>query len=627
VLKRITGLILVAFVFACGDSGPVKKNTNPNPPTPTGCQPTCEEGFACVGGTCIEEAEPDSCEPDEEYNPQLRVCLIPSCDNGIKDSAEEGPDCGGPCAPCSANPTCTDGIQNGNETGVDCGGSCPACDIPVSCGDGQIQAPEQCDHGGTVQLACPYGQMSCQVCNAQCQLVPGQVSGYCGDGTVQQNGGEECDIGSATQTACAYGQMSCQVCNSQCRLVAGTTSFCGDGVRQNNEQCDGSQLNGATCASLGQGTGNLSCSSTCMFNTSGCASTSPDVFEVALGFSHTCARLSDGTVRCWGRNDDGRLGNGTFTQRSSTPVTVSGLTDAVQVVAGGYHSCARRQNGGVVCWGSNLSGQLGNGGTADSAVPVAVSGLSNITTISAGTSHVCAIDAARNVYCWGSANASQLGDGTTSGTYNTPRLVSTFDGIQVSAGANHTCLRHLNNTASCWGGNDAEQLGNYTQFGNAIFPVPVVDDFGSNITGVGYIGAGDRFSCARQATNVRCWGSNAYSQLANSGIFGSTPFPSLVSGAFDHLAVGERHVCAKRTSGVVACWGSNQNGRLGIGSTSDQSSPANLTLPAVFDVTAGGTHTCARPTAGGVMCWGRNSDGQLGDGTFSERLSPVNVAF
>lgn len=627
-LKRILGLVLVATVFACGDSGPIKKNTNPDPTTPTGCMPTCEEGFACVDSTCVEESDPNTCESDEEYNPQLRVCLVPSCDNGIKDSAEEGPDCGGPCAPCSEEATCTDGIQNGGETGVDCGGSCAACVIPTSCGDGSIQAPEQCDHGGTVQLSCPYGDMSCQVCNAQCQLVDGQVTGYCGDGTVQQNGGEDCDLGGASETACAYGQMSCQVCNTQCRLVAGTTSFCGDGVRQSNEECDGTQLNSASCSSLGEGTGTLGCSATCTYDIAACVSTptSPDVFELALGFSHTCARLSDSTVRCWGRNDDGRLGNGAFSPRSAIPVTVLGLTDASQVVAGGYHSCARRQNGTVVCWGSNLTGQLGNGGLNDSAVPVPVTGLSNITTLSAGTRHTCAVDTARNVYCWGSASSGQLGNGSSTGFYGTPQLVA-FDGIQVSSGFNHTCLRHFNNTASCWGGNDASQLGNYNQFSDSPFPVSVLDSFGFDLTNIGYIGSGDRFTCARQVNSVLCWGSNTYSQLGNSSVFGSTPYPTLVSGTYDRLTVGERHVCAERTDGAVACWGNNQNGRLGIGTTIDQPSPTLLTLPPIVDVTAGGTHTCARMSAGGVMCWGRNSDGQLGDGSLADRLSPVNVVF
>src|SRR5205809_833745 len=102
---------------------------------------------------------------------------------------------------------------------------------------------------------------------------------------------------------------------------------------------------------------------------------------VAAGGSHTCMRLPDGTVQCWGRNDAGQLGDGdvadpaTGPPGSSTPVQVSGITGAAAVIAGGYHTCALFADGTAWCWGRSDDGQLGNGARASASTPVPVTNL------------------------------------------------------------------------------------------------------------------------------------------------------------------------------------------------------------------------------------------------------------
>jgi hypothetical protein len=148
------------------------------------------------------------------------------------------------------------------------------------------------------------------------------------------------------------------------------------------------------------------------------------VQALALGYNHGCARQSDGKVRCWGDNASGQLGDGSI-EFSSTPVTVrqspggSPLTNVVDLSLGGEHSCARLSNGEVQCWGDNAYGQLGDGTTQDRSTPVAVlqspneSPLTGVVDLTLGVYHSCAQRSDGEVRCWGYNGEGQLGDGTT----------------------------------------------------------------------------------------------------------------------------------------------------------------------------------------------------------------------
>ncbi len=196
---------------------------------------------------------------------------------------------------------------------------------------------------------------------------------------------------------------------------------------------------------------------------------------IEAGAFHQCALLQDTTVRCWGLNDYGALGNGTFTGTTNagasnpTPVAVVGLTGAVAISSGGYHTCARFPNGTLQCWGLNDGdpntgarggGQLGNPAAGDlSPTPVPVTGITTATAVTAGGFHTCALLPNGTVQCWGQNDQGQLGNGTTDPApptvaprNATPVTVSGINNaIAVSAGGWHTCALLQDGTVRCWG--------------------------------------------------------------------------------------------------------------------------------------------------------------------------------
>src|SRR6185295_2870242 len=138
---------------------------------------------------------------------------------------------------------------------------------------------------------------------------------------------------------------------------------------------------------------------------------------VSLGWRHSCALLSSGTVQCWGQNEFGQLGDGTTTNRN-TPVQVSGITGAVGITAGWWHhSCAVLGNGTVRCWGVNDWGQLGNGTTTSSTTPITMTG-TGVTWTSSNPA-VAAIDAG------GRATGAAQGTTTITATDSTGATAST----------------------------------------------------------------------------------------------------------------------------------------------------------------------------------------------------------
>lgn len=352
-----------------------------------------------------------------------------------------------------------------------------------------------------------------------------------------------------------------------------------------------------------------------------------NVVQVAAGQGHSCVLTNVGHVKCWGSNSSGQLGDRS-TVGKLNPVPVYGLGSGIQaVVAGSRFTCALTTGGGVKCWGSNLYGQLGDGGNTSRATPAFVSGLSSgAVALGAGDDFVCAVMAGGGVKCWGQNHAGQLGDGTATDRPTPVDVVNLgASAAAVDAGSIHTCVRTSTGGAKCWGGNSRGQLGDGTFTSR---PTPA--DVTGLTSGVVEISTTYEHTCALLASGgVRCWGGNFYGTIGNGG---STDRPSptdvsgLTSGA-QAIAAGQFHTCAATVTGSVKCWGINSGGQLGDGSAALSRVPVDVVnLPSgVVDIVAGDDHTCAVVGGGGVKCWGRNYYGQLGNGRDSSRPRPVNV--
>lgn len=327
---------------------------------------------------------------------------------------------------------------------------------------------------------------------------------------------------------------------------------------------------------------------------------------VAAGGAHTCALAEDGSAWCWGANGRGQLGIGRRSGEERRPAAVSGGLRFRAISAGRFHSCAVDVAGVAWCWGANDSGQLGDGTYRERDAPRRVELPGPVQQISAGGAHSCAVVGGGALACWGSNLHGQLG---VSGAANVPRPVSVAGAplaASVAAGAEHACAV---GTAGvfCWGSNGSFQLGAGTRLDSSV-PVRV----GGSTPAI-RVAVGTAHGCQLgQDHIVLCWGDNGFGQMGYGvGEAAGTPRATLLPRTpFQLIGAGGDRSCAS-TGAAVWCWGEAFDARIGSVATLPQVVPGPS--EPITDLSVGGRHACAI-AARTYVCWGDDSSGQLGQG-------------
>jgi alpha-tubulin suppressor-like RCC1 family protein len=564
--------VLATCALACGSSGSGNENAGSTSDAST-------DGAAVVASDATSGTEGEAAAATEEASTEAgggdaAAAVVDGGEDAQQESGSEGSTGDSSACPSSQ---------------LDCGGVCVPNDT-VNCGT--------CGHDCTnlhvtsavacVAGACSFPSLTCAAGWANC-------SGDAGDGCESALTGPDhcgsCDNACGTSPVCAPSGSS-YACLKVVALAASsdaTFAVFSNAIVQSWGANSGEALDNDGVL----GTGSNASSTPVPAPISSLTT----VTAVAGGDDHACALLSSGTVECWGDNSYGQLGTSadptTGLANTLTPVAVAGLTNVTALAAGLSHTCALRSDGTVECWGSNDNGELGtslstscNGFDKCSPTPTAVPGLSSVLAIAIGGDsstygdHTCALISGGTVKCWGYNGDGELGNGDLpvaapwfDATPGTVSGITTAIGITASNGS--SCALLSGGSVQCWGDNSVGQLGNGSMTGTA---TPTDVSGLSDAVSLSVGSAAWSICAVRTSGAAKCWGEG-YNGGLGDGVGedqSSVPVPVVNLTNITAIAAGASHLCALLSTGNVDCWGFDGAGQVGNAGADPNVNPTPL---------------------------------------------------
>lgn len=360
---------------------------------------------------------------------------------------------------------------------------------------------------------------------------------------------------------------------------------------------------------------------------------------LSMGEKHACGLVAAGDVYCWGDGSVGQLGNGA-NLGSPSPVKVAGGHHFVSLGAtSGRATCAIASDplpptAATYCWGSNAMGELGHGTLeASDNVPVLVTGGFNFQSVSTSDdaqaySTTCGVTTTGVGYCWGSNNSGQLGNGTFTAAPN-PAPVAVQGGhlfSSITPGGDHSCGVAVGGAAWCWGDDQLGELGmGRPGSGTQVTPQAVVPPVTGAVTFATLFASFWQTCGVTVPAGVYCWGWRTPTGA------GPVTYPTpLVLGGYVTVQIAGTAACVLAASQVATCWDHNENGEMGIGTYQTVSGWQDFTD--VFgglhfqSIYTGGGSVCGLLASGAGYCWGTNNYGVLGVGETDHVTQPTAVS-
>lgn len=336
--------------------------------------------------------------------------------------------------------------------------------------------------------------------------------------------------------------------------------------------------------------------------------------EIEVGGFHTLALDNENNLWAWGCNEQGQLGDGTTTERTS-PTKIETDITFVQLSVGYMHNAGIDDEGKLWTWGYSAFGALGDGTTIKKNKPIKIMEDKIFKKVIASDSSTLAIDINDEIWYWGRVYGSN----------NAIRIPQKLDfKIEYSfiSGNSHYLFLDKQNKLWGWGNNYNGQLGDGTTT-ERTRPIQIKTE-----TKFTQVSAEDRCSLAIDSEgNLWSWGNNNYGQLGDGTKTKKiTPVQIETETKFKQVSAGEKHSLAIDYEGNLWSWGYNIYGQLGDGTTTEKLNPIKITEGIKFEkVYARCYSSLAIDVNGNLWSWGSNGNGELGDGTTTDRLTPVQI--